>query len=296
MENITNQTRMIPEPVCSSDSIWYRENDDLSISDVLDDKAEVNHTHSGYAPTSHTHTEYAATVHEHTGYAAEEHTHSEYAPLSVLPTSATGDVKENLTGKDVLATIAAKPIGMYTFYAAATGTVNNPRSTGSWRFLCHKTTATFGWVMAFCGDGSVYSNYLDTGNWQGWRVIYDASTPTALWTGAKVMTNTETITPTKPLSECRNGWMLEWSDYNEDSSSAANTNFVQLPIYKRNTLGAWDGKNMIFRIPNYISDDGTTVGNATKQLIVYNNKLVGHVANDKNTANLDVCLRAVYEF
>lgn len=37
-----------------------------------DSKADLNHTHSEYAPASH----------EHTGYADEVHTHSEYAPVS----------------------------------------------------------------------------------------------------------------------------------------------------------------------------------------------------------------------
>ena len=110
------------------------------------------------------------------------------------------------------------------------------------------------------------------------------------------MTNSETITPSKKLSDCRTGWMLEWSDYNADSTSSANTNFVQTPIYKRNASGSWDGKNMMFTVPNYLSDDGATQSTAIKQLIVYDNKLVGHVANNKNTANLDVCLRGIYEF
>lgn len=209
-------------------------------------------------------------------------------------TSDTGDVKENLTGKDVLATIKAKAIGFYTFYAES-GTTNNPQGSYGYRYVVHKTDVNHGWVLAFGSDGSIFTNYLASGSWLGWKTIHDA-TPTALWLGAKVMTSGETITPTKKLSECRNGWMLEWSDYNADSSSSANTNFVNTPIFKRYASGDWDGKNMMFPVPNYLSDDGTSQSTAIKQLIVYDNKLVGHVANNKNTANLDVCLRAVYEF
>lgn len=209
-------------------------------------------------------------------------------------TSDTGDVKENLSGQDVLAAIKAKAAGFYTFYTDSS-TTNNPKATTGWRYLVHKTGANYAWVLAFGSEGSIYSNYLHGGSWVGWNVIYDAASAT-LWTGAKLMKSTETITPSKPLSKCRNGWIVEWSDYNNDSASAANTNFVQTPIYKRNVNGAWEGKNMMFPVPNYLSDDGATVSNAIKQLIVHDTKLVGHVANDKNTANLDVCIRAVYEF
>ena len=227
--------------------------------------------------------------------AAADHNHaSAYIAKTLQFTSDTGDVKENLSGQDVLAAIKAKAAGFYTFYTDSS-TTNNPKATTGWRYLVHKTGANYAWVLAFGSEGSIYANYLHGGNWVGWDVIYDAA-PAALWSGAKVMTSSETITPSKPLSKCRNGWIVEWSDYNNDSASAANTNFVQTPIFKRNVNGAWSGKNMMFCVPNYLSDDGATVSNATKQLIVHDTKLVGHVANDKNTANLDVCIRAVYEF
>lgn len=45
--------------------------------------APTNHYHSGYAASSHTHTGYATTNHNHTGYAASDHNHnSEYAAIS----------------------------------------------------------------------------------------------------------------------------------------------------------------------------------------------------------------------
>ena len=345
----------LDEPVCSTDSVWYKDYEDKSLSDHLDEmeteidgKAASGHTHDGYAASEHTHTgyaaanhehsEYAPASHEHSGYAASGHTHSDLAPAShvhegysptghthsdlaaanhehsgyaasehshnvndvtnlsaLLLTALNGDVKENISGLDVLATIAAKAAGIYTFYADTTS-VNNPNTSSGWRYLVHKTGLNYGWLFGFASDGTVVSNYMHgANNWAGWRYLHDAN-PAALWTGAKLMASTETITPSKPLSECRNGWMLEWSDYNNDSASQANTNFVQTPIFKRNVNGAWDGKNMMFRVPNYISDDAATVGNATKQLIVYDTKLVGHVANNQGSANLDVCLRAVYEF
>lgn len=80
----------------SSNEIWRDLDDTRCITDDLDtieadilaleqDKADADHTHSGYAPTTHTHTEYAQTSHEHTGYAASTHGHS-YNDLSDKPT------------------------------------------------------------------------------------------------------------------------------------------------------------------------------------------------------------------
>ena len=53
-------------------------------ADMLDGKhasafADVDHTHTQYAPSSHTHEGYAEADHTHTGYAESGHTHSEYA-------------------------------------------------------------------------------------------------------------------------------------------------------------------------------------------------------------------------
>ena len=214
-------------------------------------------------------------------------------------TNDSGGVKENLSDQDVLAAIAAKAQGVYTFYAIA-GSKNNPRSTGGWRYLVHKTNTTYGWLLAFCSDGSIYTNYLDNGAWQGWKAVYEVyNSALLLWSGPRLMTDAQTVTPSKKLSECRNGWMLEWSDYDssgDTSGTSNNYNIVHTPIYKRNVAGNWAGQSMMFAIPNYISDDGKTQAIAIKQLRVHDTKLVGYESNDQNANNLDVVLRAVYEF
>lgn len=313
----------------SSNEIWRDTDDTRCITDDLDaieadiadletGKADTDHDHSGYALTGHSHsyndlsdTPTIPTIPDSlpanggnadtvggkhaSDFADSGHNHdTEYIKKALQFVNDNGDVKENISGTNVLATIATKTAGIYTFYSDATSS-NKPKANIGWRYLVHKTNVNYAWVIAFGSDGSVFTNYLHNGAWVGWNTVLDI-TPTTLWSGAKVMTTSETIVPTKKLSECRNGWMLEWSDYNTDSSSSANTNFVQTPIFKRSAVGTWDGRNMMFPIPNYLSDDGVTQSTAIKQLIVYDNKLVGHIANDKNTANLDVALRAVYEF
>ena len=88
----------------STDDICYKQQD-VWLNDVLDGKAENNHTHSEYATTSamdtalngksdttHTHVEYAPASHTHSVYITDEdlqsallgkedcnHTHTEYA-------------------------------------------------------------------------------------------------------------------------------------------------------------------------------------------------------------------------
>lgn len=209
-------------------------------------------------------------------------------------TADNGDVKENLSAVDVLATIAAKPAGVYTFYAGV-GATNNPLSTSAWRYIVHKTNVNYGWLLAFGSEGSVFGNYLHEGNWKGWTAIYNATANT-LWTGAKYMNAAHTATPSKKLSECRNGWMLEWSDYDADTDTANNYNIVHTPIYKRNVAGNWSGQNMMVLVPNYVSTDGATSTFCIKQLLVHDDKIVGHALNSTGANSIDVVLRAIYEF
>lgn len=74
----------------STDEINYKDQN-IWLSDVLDGKAESNHTHSNYANSDHTHSDYALSSHTHTqyassshthDYAASNHTHSQYANSS----------------------------------------------------------------------------------------------------------------------------------------------------------------------------------------------------------------------
>ena len=209
-----------------------------------------------------------------------------------------GDVTESWTNQDVVAKAIALGSGMYTVYSRG-GTTNNPKTTESWRFLIHKTgSANYGWVLAFGTNGSVYAGYVDNGSWKGWKCIYD-SAPSALWSGAYYMNASQTVTPSKKLSECRNGWMLIWSDYDPDTSTVNDGDFVTSVIYKRKPGDTnWNGESHYFDVPRYIgtdTSDSTTEKRVIKRLYVYDNKLVGYDSNRQSDRN-DVVLRAVYEF
>ncbi|GAA0071793.1 hypothetical protein UT300003_33180 [Clostridium sardiniense] len=111
-------------------------------------------------------------------------------------------------------------------------------------------------------------------------------TGTPLWTGAWFLLEFQTVTPSKKLSECANGWVLVWSDY--DTGVGANNwnyNFTLIPKYGFNS-----GCNNNFAVTT-----GESAGTITKTMTIWNDRFTGHTKNDEDGSD-DVCLRAVYEF
>lgn len=236
------------------------------------------------------------------GKASTSHNHnSAYIAKSLQMTADDGDVFVSWSNQDVVAKIKALGTGMYTAYAKG-GTTNNPKTTESWRFLVHKTGATFGWVQAFGSSGSMYIGYVDSGTWKGWKCIFDAD-PAPLWTGAAYLSSPnstpQTVTPSKKLSECRNGWLLLWSDYDKDTKKANDSDFVTTMIPKSNpTGGTWGGKAFYCDIPRYIGSnvsDVDTERRIIKSIYIHDNCIKGSFNNDKDERN-DVVLRAVFEW
>lgn len=408
-------------PNSSSDEVYFGQDLTLCLTDVVNAKADADHTHSGYAVTNHNHDNtYSAMDHTHSDYAPTSHTHPEYetsgaainaltsanaytdsridilvgegasttldtigeissaiednqdavdilnaaignkanasdltthtgnksnphnVTLTQLGVNATatelnyidgvtsniqtqlnskaasshnhdsvyinkdlqmtdddGDVSISWSGKDTVAQFKALGSGMYTAYAPV-GNTNNPNSGESFRFMIHKTgTANYGWVMAYGGKGSVYTGYIDNGNWKGWKALWEYA-PAPLWSGGAnggyYMTAGHTITPTKKLSECRNGWALLWSDY-DPGGQANNTDFYVSYIYKRAYTGqVWGGGEWYCDIPSYSAGTATdSEQRVIKLLQIYDAKIVGTENNAAAPRN-DVVLRAVYEF
>jgi hypothetical protein len=127
------------------------------------------------------------------------------------------------------------------------------------------------------------------------------NTQTVLWTGANYPAGAPAspIIPTKKLSECRNGWILRWSDF--DTGVGSNEyDFFETYISKNRGVEL-SSKASLFVIPTSLS---TTVSSyVNKRLYIYDDKIVGH---DDNSAtgngssptygSNDVVLRAVVEF
>ena len=245
---------------------------------------------SGKASTSHTHT--AAAV----GAAAASHNHnSSYIAKSLQMTADNGDVSISWSGKNVVTEFTNLGSGMYTVYSPV-GNAGNPNSTDSFRFMIHKTgTTKYGWIMAYSAKGSVYTGYIDNGNWQGWKCIFDAN-PQPLWTGGYLMTAGHTVTPSKSLSDCRNGWILMWSDY-DPGVQVNNTDFCTSVILKRAYAGQkWAGGEWYCDIPRYSAGTATdSESRVIKVLKIYDTKIVGTENNAVAPRN-DVVLRNVYEF
>lgn len=248
-------------------------------------------------PTAHTHAQSDITGLSTTlaGKAATNHNHdSKYISKSLQITADDGDVSVSWSGQNVVTKFQNLSCGMCTAYAPK-GNTGNPNSDESFRFICHKTgTNLYGWIMAHGAKGSVYSGYIDNGTWRGWKCIYE-STNSPLWSGAYYMNATQTVTPSKALSKCRNGWVLVWSDYDPDTSKPTGADHFTTVIPKLNGGAAtWSGQSVTLAIPTALSDSGVLTM-AGKRIYVHDTKIVGHAANRIAPAN-DVVLRAVYEY
>ena len=239
----------------------------------------------------------AAKVTEWDSKAAGDHDHdADYIGKSLQFTADDGKFEYTYaanSGTNLLTAIAAWPAGPHTCYSAG-GLTGNPNTVEAFRVFAHKTEATVGWILAFGSSGSVYSNYqYGATAWRGWRTIHEA-TPTALWTGNWYVNGGQTVTPSKPLSQCRNGWMLLWSDFDTSTNTSNNADFCVTYIPRRNwTGGAWSGQSFLVTVPVNATetDDVITV----KRLYVSDDSFTGHAHNGVNPRN-DVALRAVYEF
>ena len=121
------------------------------------------------------------------------------------------------------------------------------------------------------------------------RRVHADWTPPELWSGATYMTGTQTITPSKSLANCRNGWMLAWSDYT--NGVANNYDWVFTPIPKTAISAGVNGMHAIVANSNAANAPMLSkyiyVGTGTS--------IVGQ--NNNNVAGLDnIVLRKVYEW
>lgn len=124
------------------------------------------------------------------------------------------------------------------------------------------------------------------------RIVYDnkkvlidiQSTP--LWQGFHHMSGNESVTPSKKLSDCNNGWVLVWSDF-DDGAGPQNWNVVYSYIPKNTIFKT--GQNTTLPL---------TAGESTwaiKTLYIYDTYFRGNDTNKKD-GNYDVVLRAVLEY
>lgn len=139
------------------------------------------------------------------------------------------------------------------------------------------------WTLRVTGDGDLL---LDG------KVIANYNQGTFLFDGAAYPADGSTVTPTRTLANCPNGWILVWSDWNAGTPGVAgNFNWTTSIIPK---FVGDNGQNWSFAIPTGATT-GTYTDVASKQVTIYNDRLVGEAGNDTGLA-VDVVLRYVIAF
>lgn len=216
--------------------------------------------------------------------------------LAVSPVASNGAVEVSIpaTG-DVLQSFVDAGVGLHTMYSAY-GATNSPKQ-GAFRYFGHLTAVGYGWIMAFMANGSVFTNYLDNGNWQGWRTLYD-DVPEALYYSATGVFPNEgvEVTPSKPLSECRNGWVVVFSGYDTDERVPRDVYAQTVHIPKKSYKNAnWNGEG--FSMPlAYVYDNATDEASfCFKNFSLYNDRLLSGTLNATGKQR-NMVLRAIYEY
>jgi hypothetical protein len=196
--------------------------------------------------------------------------------------------------EDILATLLSAGTGFHTFYAA-NGSKNLP-SERSLRGFFHNTSENFGLVFGVDSDNVAYTNYLNGNIWRGWRKLTsDKETQELLWEGNRPPIASQTTTPTKKLSECRNGWLLVWSDFDPSPENVANDYEFSFTYIPKGFINMKNGASCMFSIPNYLTP--TTKDYTNKRLSIFNDRIIGHDDNGYSaTSSVDVTLRYIFEY
>lgn len=186
---------------------------------------------------------------------------------NLMPTALNGMTKYVMLSGNVLENFRAYGAGMHTFYAGY-AVQGFPQGSSEYRCFGHLTDENTGWLIAVQFDGSMYYNTLNT-SWSGWKTIYEQD-PWALWSDTAFPNDGETITPSKPLSQCAHGWTLVWCGYNEDDAEPTDMFVQTYNIPKRSYKNAdWNGENLV--VPLIINSAPEWI---YKDLLVYDDRIV----------------------
>ncbi|EFQ70839.1 hypothetical protein [Enterococcus faecalis] len=108
-----------------------------------------------------------------------------------------------------------------------------------------------------------------------------------LWSGGWFMNGSQTVTPKKKLSECANGWLLVFTNAENDASTK--TEFQYLFVHKRH-VKKYSATGIVFPTANY---NGTKTG--VKYLYITDTNIKGNDLNG-NAANKFKILIEIYEW
>ncbi|WP_270785685.1 hypothetical protein [Enterococcus faecalis] len=108
-----------------------------------------------------------------------------------------------------------------------------------------------------------------------------------LWSGGWFMNGSQTVTPKKKLSECANGWLLVFTNAENDASTK--TEFQYLFIHKRH-VKKYSATGIVFPTASY---NGTKTG--VKYLYITDTNIKGNDLNG-NAANKFKIMTEIYEW
>jgi hypothetical protein len=193
---------------------------------------------------------------------------------------------------DILQEVFDLGVGFHTFYAPS-ASQNAPVVGKPVRGIAHVTSAGFGYIWAIDSDNRLYSLYVNNGVSSAWRSYVAAEdAQTVLWSGTSYPLAANTISPSKALSECRNGWLLVWSDY--DFGVGSNDFDIAFSFVPKGDPFA-HGNSHIFDVPNTLTS--TSSGAIRKKLLISDDSIVGSDDNNVSSTNTnDAVLRYVLEF
>ena len=110
-----------------------------------------------------------------------------------------------------------------------------------------------------------------------------------LWEGAYYMNETQTITPTKAITDCANGWILVWSDFDEPTSTPKPYQWVQTYLHKSHLVNH-SGESMYVSVAQFYNSI------VAKEIVPTATTITGSSNNATNTDMKDVVLREVHEW
>ncbi|EOW1928988.1 hypothetical protein ACNZ6N_001597 [Enterococcus faecalis] len=108
-----------------------------------------------------------------------------------------------------------------------------------------------------------------------------------LWAGGWFMNGSQTVTPKKKLSECANGWLIVFTNAENDASTK--TEFQYLFVHKRH-VKKYSATGIVFPTANY---NGTKIG--VKYLYITDTNIKGNDLNG-NAANKFKIMTEIYEW
>ena len=222
--------------------------------------AKHGHDHDlVYSKHTHSHdNDYSKIYHNHDGvYAQKSHNHNgTYLPLT--GGTVNGDVVANTY-------IVSSAPNVKFGYQESSGDTFVSNANSSWLRLKPDNSMTYAGKSVLINQGRQ-----------------------TLWSGGWYMLDNQTVTPSKALSACQNGWVMIWCDYDPATSTSNDYNYVFHYIHKNSYLS---GKNSLWSCPC----DGGDNKDFTKWLYITDTNIKGHSGNGSGNGN-DIILKYVMEW